>query len=48
MDYKYMNKCTGEIYKSVSHALKTIISDMAHYKGCRTIKMFKVVRIKEA
>lgn len=42
MIYKYMNMYTGELYKSVPHMLKTIIFDMIHFKGCRTLKMFHV------
>lgn len=38
--YKYMNAFTGELYENLFHAIKTIISDMIHYKTCRTIKMF--------
>ena len=44
MSYKYMNNYTGEIYRNLYHAITTIISDMIHYPGCRTLKMFNISR----
>lgn len=44
MKFKYMNTYTGELYRNLGHAIKTIISDMVHCRKCRTIKMFKLER----
>ena len=41
-NYWLMNQYTGELYYSPLHALVTIISDMIHFPGCRTWKMFHV------
>lgn len=37
-----INNYTGEIYKSVFHAIRTIIGDMKVYPKCRTFKMFNL------
>lgn len=42
MKYHYMNAFTGELYRNLGHAIKTIIRDMIHYRSCRTIQMFKL------
>ena len=42
MRFRYMNNCTGELYRDLRHAIKTIISDMVQYPKCRTIKMFSL------
>ena len=44
---KYMNNCTGELYKSLFHALTTILHDMIHYPKCRTWKMFSISKLSE-
>ena len=38
----WISQETGEVYRSRFHMVKTIISDMVHYKKCRTWKMFNV------
>ena len=40
----YMNQFTGELYISIFHAVRTIISDMIHFPQCRTWKMLNVRR----
>lgn len=40
----YINNFTGEVYDNLFHAIKTIISDMAHIKSCRTLKAFSISR----
>lgn len=47
MKYRWMNNLTGELYKNLAHALKTIVSDMIHFEKCRTIKMFSISRLAE-
>lgn len=42
MRYCYYNTETGEIYRNLFHALRTIIKDMIHYPKCRTWKMFSL------
>lgn len=42
--YSYMNAYTGELYKDLWHAIKTIILDMIHCPGCRTWQMFRLKR----
>lgn len=42
MKFKYQNKCTGELYRNLFHAITTIIWDMIHYPKCRTLEMFKL------
>lgn len=37
-----INEFTGEIYNNVLHAMVTIVSDMVHYKKCRTMKMLSI------
>lgn len=44
-EYRWMNNCTGELYRNILHAVRTVVSDMIHYSECRTIKMLNVVRI---
>ncbi|MBP5311884.1 MAG: hypothetical protein J6112_03520 [Clostridia bacterium] len=46
MDYRWINNYTGEIYRSLIEAAKTIIEDMKHFPKCRTIKMLNVGRLK--
>lgn len=45
-NYKYVNNCTGELYRSIFHALKTIFSDMRHFPKCRTLEMFSISKLK--
>lgn len=40
-----VNNFTGELYDSIFHALKTIVSDMMHCPKCRTLKMFDLSRV---
>ena len=40
--YRYINNFTGEVYKSLPHAISTIIKDAIHYKNCRNIKMLNI------
>lgn len=47
MEFMYINDYTGELYTSLFHAIKTIISDMIHFPKCRTIKMFKIKKYTE-
>ena len=42
--YRYINNFTGEVYKSLPHAISTIIKDAIHYKNCRNIKMLNIKR----
>lgn len=42
MRYYYMNMETGEIYRNLFHALRTILKDMLRYPECRTRKMFSL------
>ena len=44
--YNYINLYTGEIYQNLKHALFTIVSDMKHYKECRTLKMLHIKRFQ--
>lgn len=44
MNKEWISDCTGEIYSSFWHMIKTIIMDMIHYPKCRTIEMFNVRR----
>ena len=44
MIYKYMNMYTGELYRNLFHAARTIAGDMIHCPSCRTWKMFKLKR----
>lgn len=40
--YHYMNAYTGELYKNLIHAIRSIIFDFIHYPKCRTFQMFKL------
>lgn len=42
MKYCYISQETGEVYKSLLHAFRTIIKDMLHNPKCRTRRMFHV------
>ena len=42
--YNYINLYTGEIYQNFKHAFFTVVSDMKHYKKCRTLKMLHIKR----
>lgn len=42
MRYCYISQETGEVYKNLLHAFRTIIKDMLHYPKCRTWRMFHV------
>lgn len=44
----WVSEVTGEVYRSFWHAITTIISDMIHYKMCRTTRMFRIRRQVEA
>lgn len=41
----YINLYTGETYQNLKHAIFTIVSDMKHYKNCRTLKMLRIKRL---
>lgn len=45
MKFKYINTYTGEVYTSLFHFLRTVISDVIHYKKCRTIKILKIEKL---
>lgn len=47
MKFRYVSNYTGEVYRDLNHALRTIISDIVHYPKCRTIKMFWISRLEE-
>lgn len=40
--YIYMNMYTGELYRNIWHAVKTIIHDMIKFPGCRTFAMLQL------
>ncbi len=40
----WYNNFTGEVYDSLVIAILTIISDMVHYRACRTTKIFDIER----
>lgn len=42
--YRYMNMYTGEIYRNLYQALKTVVKDMILYPKCRTIYMLHLKR----
>lgn len=44
MEY-YMNNFTGELYESIPHMVRTIVSDMIHCPKCRTWKMFNISKV---
>lgn len=46
MVYKYVNNCTGELYRNLFHAMFTIISDVVHCPKCRTLKMLSISKFK--
>ena len=46
MKYRWINLETGEVYRNLFHALKTIIADILHYESCRTVKMFSISRLE--
>jgi len=43
---KYMNEYTGVLYFSLFHAVRSIISDMIHFPKCRTLKMWRISKVK--
>lgn len=41
---RWENQFTGEVYRNLRHAIKTIVKDMIKCPGCRTIKMLQIKR----
>ena len=44
-DFKWMNGYTGEVFYTLYDAIKEIFIDAIRNKKCRTVKMFKLVRL---